>query len=298
MGKIRIKTLGDEEKEKEQKKKLEKKKEAKQAKGVSLKEQSEPKGDSLSENETEAQKLSDSTIARETSKETSLALEAKQVKKTKKEKFTKKGKKLHSKKYQSAAKIIDKNKVYSLNEALEILPKLKLSKFDETVELHVNTIEQGLSGKTKLPHGTGKEVKVAIADPSTGSGQVDALLKKIESGVIDFDVLLATPDVMPKLAKVAKILGPRGLMPNPKNGTISQDPEKESEKFKGGNISFKTETKASIIHLSVGKISFGDKKLMENIKAVISAITLAKIKNVTLKSTMSPGIKIDFTKTT
>lgn len=294
MGKIRIKTLGDEQAEKEQKKKARLAREAKQAQKKAITKDTEKSAEAEKESSATSVKSSVSSVVAEKPVTTENTEDKKRTRKkdSVSSVVARVAKKSRSKKYQSVAKTIEKNKVYSLSEALELLPKLKLSKFDETVELHVNTTEQGVSGKTKLPHGTGKEVKVAIADPSAGSGQVDALLKKIESGTIDFDVLIATPDMMPKLAKVARILGPKGLMPNPKNGTISANPEKEAEKFKGGNISFKTETKASAIHLTVGKLSFGDKKLAENIKAILSAIPSGKIKNTTLKSTMSPGIKI------
>ncbi len=179
---------------------------------------------------------------------------------------------------------VDKNKKYPLPDALALLRKVKIAKFDETVELHINTTEAGISGMVKLPYGTGKEIKVAVAD--------DTLLQEIEKGKINFDILIATPDMMPSLAKVAKILGPRGLMPNPKNGTISQDPASALKKFQGGQISFKTENKIPVIHLSVGKTSFEDEKLKENITTVISTIKKDRIKNATLTSTMSPGIKL------
>ncbi len=191
----------------------------------------------------------------------------------------------HSKSYQTIAKIVDRNKKYSLIDALAILEKLKRSHFDETVELHLNTTETGLSGNITLPHGTGKQIRIAIAD--------DDLLAKVATGKIDFDILLAAPAMMPKLARVAKILGPKGLMPNPKNATLVKDPEKAAENFKKGQVNFRTETKAPIMHLTVGKMSFGAKKLSENIDALIEAIKKEKIRNVTLKSTMSPGIKLE-----
>jgi large subunit ribosomal protein L1 len=112
-------------------------------------------------------------------------------------------------------------------------------------------------------------------------------------GKINFDMLLASPEMMPKLARVAKFLGPRGLMPNPKNNTLTNDPEKVAASFKKGQINFRTETKSPIIHLSVGKISYGTKKLFENITTLIDAIKKERIRNVTLKSTMSPGIKLE-----
>jgi len=206
--------------------------------------------------------------------------------KTAKKKFKKEKKAPHSKSYMAIAKTLDKSKKYSLLEGLNILEKLKRSKLDETVELHINTTETGVSGTITLPHGTGKLVRVAIAD--------DDVLAKVEQGKIEFDILLANPTMMPKLARVAKILGPRGLMPNPKNATLVKDPEKAAENFKKGQMNFKTEAKAPIMHLTVGKMSFGAKKLSENISALIDAIKKEKIRNVTLKSTMSPGIKLDF----
>jgi large subunit ribosomal protein L1 len=135
-----------------------------------------------------------------------------------------------------------------------------------------------------LPNGTGKKTKVAIAD--------DALIAEVEKGVISFDILVATPSMMPKLAKVAKVLGPKGLMPNPKNGTITDKPEEVAKKYEGGQVNFKTETKTPIIHLTVGKMSFGHEKLTENINALITAVKKSNIVNATLKSTMSPGIKL------
>jgi large subunit ribosomal protein L1 len=118
-------------------------------------------------------------------------------------------------------------------------------------------------------------------------------VKKIETGTIDFDVLLATPDAMPKLARVARILGPRGLMPNPKSGTVTTKPEEVAKKFQGGQINFKTEAKFPILHMIVGKLSFGEAKLSENIKTAIAAVETRNIRNVTIKSTMSPGMKLD-----
>ncbi|MEK7549153.1 MAG: 50S ribosomal protein L1, partial [Patescibacteria group bacterium] len=176
------------------------------------------------------------------------------------------------------------SKTYGLKDALELLSKFQKTKFDETIELHLNTVRSGISGTLTLPHGTGKTTRVAIAD--------EAMLAEIETGKINFDILVATPDMMPKLAKVAKILGPKGLMPNPKNGTITAKPEEVVKKFEGGQISFKTEAKAPLIHMTVGKFSFGDKKLTDNITAAVGAIKIENIAKITLKSTMSPGIRV------
>lgn len=217
-----------------------------------------------------------------------------QDKKELKEKYQKKTSKglTRSKSYQVKAALVDKNKTYSLSEALKLLPELTRAKFDETVEVHINTTENGISGSVILPHGTGKETRVAIAEGSNAQA-LDELVKHIESGTIDFDILIATPDAMPKLARVARVLGPRGLMPNPKNGTVTPKPQEVAKRYKGGQINFKTESKFPLLHIAVGKVSFGEKKLEENIKSVFSSISGKQIKSVTLKSTMSPGINVD-----
>lgn len=188
---------------------------------------------------------------------------------------------------------VDKNKKYRLQEAITILEKLKRAKFDETVELHINTISTGISERVTLPHGTGKKIRIEIANMGEDAKHVEELIKKVESGQIEFDVLIATPDSMPKLAKIARVLGPRGLMPNPKNGTISTNTAEVAKKYEGGQVNLKTEAKFPLLHLSVGKISFGDKKLTENIKAAVDAIKTKNIQTLTIKSTMSPGIKVD-----
>ncbi len=290
MGKIRIKTLGIEEIEKEEKKKARLAHEAKQAKkrqeqekmvkAPGLKGGEKVAAVGPSEEEIEAQLKTDAIDAKKA--EESPAKE----KAKKKSKFAKK--KARSRKYQAVAALVDKNKIYSLAEALVLLPKLKLANFDETVELHINTKEAGINGNIDLPHGTGRKIRVVVAD--------DKIIDAVSKGKIDFDVLLASPNIMPKLAKVAKFLGPKGLMPNPKNGTITEKPDEAIRKFEAGQVRFKTETKIPVMHLAVGKLSFGEKKLSENIKTALSVIGQQNINNVTLKSTMSPGIKIDLTK--
>ena len=277
MGKIRLKTIGDDEMEKKEKIDAEVKKEQKKARQEATE---APK-------EEETEEKSEEQIAGEKAKEKKEAeAEAETKAKTKKNKGPKKlGKqKVRSQKYQEALVLIDKNKLYSASDALEILEKTHLAKFDETVELHINTTASGISGALTLPHGTGKQIKVAIAD--------DALIAEIEKGKVTFDVLIAEPSMMPKLARVAKVLGPRGLMPNPKSGTITDKPEELAKKYQSGHATFKTEAKSPIIHLSVGKLSFGKEKLAENIKSAISSVKKANITNATLKSTMSPAIKI------
>lgn len=311
MGKIKVRELGNDALENKQKEhSKQKNKEKKLVKGVKGGERIVSVGPSEEElaKLSASEKLSDSAIARETLNEKTVTTETQ-----KKLKHRKTKKAPHSKSYQKAIGILDRSKKYKLTEALEMLTKLQRSKFDETVELHINTTETGVSGNITLPHGTGKQIRVAIATdelieeiakglPATPL-QASPLAKQSEAarasglrggrGQIDFDILLAAPIMMPKLARVAKILGPKGLMPNPKNATLVKDPEKAALEFKKGQINFRTELKAPIIHLIVGKISFGAKKLSENILALIEAIKKEKIRNVTLKSTMSPGIKLE-----
>ncbi len=284
MGKIRVKTLGDEEQEKVDQKKTEARAAAKKAK-----------------EEAEARKSAEDTstssahgAAPVAKKETTEAVEEapQEKKKQKKAKFVKSKKQTRSDAYLKAIEKVEKNKSYKLADALTLLPELKVAEFDETVELHINTTETGVSGAVTLPHGTGKSIRVTIVDGADAKA-VDETVKKIEAGQIDFDILIATPDAMPKLARVARVLGPKGLMPNPKNGTVTPKPADAAKKFEGGQMNFKTESKFPILHLTVGKVSFGEKKLADNIKAAVVAINAKKIKNVTLKSTMSPGIKLD-----
>ncbi len=179
---------------------------------------------------------------------------------------------------------VDKSKTYSLKDALELVKKTSVSKFDGSVEIHMNVSDKGLRGNVTLPHGTGKQVRIKIAD--------DSLIQQIaETGKIDFDLLVAEPAMMPKLAKVAKILGPKGLMPNPKTNTISPNPA-ELVKTLSGSISWKTQNDLPIIHTIIGKVSFDDKKLEENYQALVKSIGKEKIKSAFTKATMGPSIKL------
>jgi len=265
MGKIRVKSFGDQEEEAKQARKLQNRKDAKQAKKEAEEKAEEVIVEPAAQGVIEEKKLSGVKSA------------SGRAKKQKKKNF-------RSQKYQGLVATFDKTKIYSLSEALEFLVKLQRGKFDETVELHINTLTSGISGNVTLPYGSGKKTKVAIA--------TDALIAEIEKGIINFDILVATPSMMPKLARVAKVLGPKGLMPNPKNGTITEKPEEVAKKYEGGQVNFKTEAKSPIIHLTVGKMSFGAGKLSENLDALIGAVKKSNIISVTLKSTMSPGIKI------
>lgn len=282
MGKIRVKALGDEELEKQQLDATKARKEARLAADESKRAKRTEK--------KEAEQAPEAVIAAEAKSNEEAPVEKKQ----KKEKFqTTKGP-TRSKSYTEKAALVDTAKQYTLREALQLLPQLKRAKFDETVEIHLTTTETGITGSVTLPHGTGKQVRVAIARGSDQK-EIEELVKKIESGTIDFDILVATPDAMPKLARVAKVLGPRGLMPNPKNGTVTPSPDEVAKKYEGGQINFKTEAKFPLLHVAVGKVSFEENKIQENVKTIMSAIDKKKIKNATLKSTMSPAIHLDVT---
>lgn len=272
MGKIRVKTLGVDKFEEQDKKKSKVKKEQKEARKSAKGAHGGERLVAVGPSEEELAKI-------EVPKEE----EAPKVEeKTKKARA--KPQRQRSKRYRESLTLVDRSKTYPLSGAIELLKKVTFSTFDGTVELHINVKEKGVTGHLTLPHGSGKVTRVAIAN--------DEVLKEIEQGKIDFDVLLAHPSQMPKLAKVARILGPKGLMPNPKAGTISDAPEKLAEKYKAGQMNFRTEAQAPIIHLVVGKVSMGEKDLLENVQTVLSVIGSEKILNITLKSTMSPGIKL------
>ena len=286
MGKIKITTIGNEDEQKikeERRVKREEKKKRVHAEKVHI---SGMKGGqrvkAVGADEAEIEKLA--KLSEEVDKDQAEGLQAE-----KKEEKKKKVKvRVRSQRYKEAIMKIDHNRLYPINEALALLREVSLSRFDGSVELHINTIEKGLRGNVSLPSGTGKKIRIAIADAST----IDKLLGEIEKGKINFDALIAHPQIMGKLARVAKFLGPRGLMPNPKSGTISTEPEKIAKKLEAGEISWKTESDFPIIHQIIGKLSFKDKQLEDNVNALLKSISCDKIKSITLKSTMSPGIKV------
>ena len=242
----------------------------------------------------EKTKIVGATSEEEIEKMVKLAKEAESMEKEgvetkrKSEKEKERKPRVRGKRYKEALIKIDHAKKYKLEEAFKLLREIHLAKFDESVEVHLNVVEKGLRGMVSLPHGTGKKVRVVVADTTT----IDKLVAEIEKGIINFDSLVAHPQVMGKLGKVAKFLGPKGLMPNHKNGTISPTPEKVAEKIKGGEASWKTESDFPLIHQVIGKLSFADKQLIENYQTLVKAIGDVKIQAVTLKSSMSPGIKI------
>lgn len=194
--------------------------------------------------------------------------------------------KSRSKKYKSMAKMVKKDTLHTTEEAVKVLADLAKNTKLKTVELHLNTRETGLKGELKLPHSTGKEVKVAIFS--------DKVAAEINAGKINFDILLATPADMPKLAKFARVLGPKGVMPNPRSGTITDNPTKRAEELTaGGTLTYKTEAKFPIIHLNLGPITQDGKDLVDNINEAIKGIGLGKIKSAFLTCTHTPSVKLN-----
>lgn len=194
------------------------------------------------------------------------------------------GPKIRGKKYQQLKTQVDAAKTYSPKEAFELLKKVSFGKNTQTVEVHVNVTEKGLSGNVNLPHFAGKQRKIVVFD--------DELASEIKAGKINFDVLVASPADMPKILPLAKVLGPKGLMPNPKNGTLVPNPQKTVESFSGNSLHYKTEKDFPIIHTVIGKVDQPTKELTENFSALIEAVNPKNIKKVVVKSTMSPGIKV------
>lgn len=201
------------------------------------------------------------------------------------EKEDAKEKKVHTrgKNYKGAKAKIDSNKLYPVLDAIKLIKDLKYAKFDETYELHIMVKKQGLNININLPHPFGKTKKVEVAN--------DATIDKLKAGKVDFDVLLATPEMMPKLVMFAKLLGPKGLMPNPKNGTLIKS-DKEAEKYSASQTTIKTEKEQPIVHIAAGKMSMDEKDISENITAIFDVINRNLIERVYLKSTMSPSIKL------
>ena len=213
------------------------------------------------------------------------------------------------KNFQKAAEKIEKDKRYTLTEALELAVKTSPVKFDATVEVHVNLnidprhADQNLRDNLLLPAGTGKKIRVAVfADENTEGADVSGvenLLKQLDKGVMDFDIIISTPANMPKLGKYARALGPRGLMPNPKSGTVTNDVAKALKEAKAGRVEYRVDS-TGIVHLGVGKVSFGAIKLAENIGAVFASIKANKpssvkgtyVKSIHLTTTMGPSITL------
>ncbi|MBI2021382.1 50S ribosomal protein L1 [Candidatus Daviesbacteria bacterium] len=207
-----------------------------------------------------------------------------------------------SKKYQKTVEEFERGKHYSIPEAVELSKKLSYSKFTGSLEIHINTQTTGLRGLVSLPYSEGKKLRIlAFGKDAQESGAdivgTDETLEEISKGKIDFDMVITTPLWMSKLAKVAKVLGPKGLMPNPKNGTITSPSadglKKAVENFQGGKTEYKSEPKAPIIHLALGKLNQPSEELTANVKTLLITLGKSRIKKVTLSPTLGPGVKVD-----
>ncbi len=226
----------------------------------------------------------------------------------------------HGKKYAEAAKLVDRATLYDTADAIALVKKTATAKFDETVEVHIRTgcdgrhAEQQVRGAVVLPNGTGKTVKVLVFAKGDKVAEAEAagadhvggeeLIPKIQNeGWLDFDVVVATPDMMGVVGRLGKVLGPKGLMPNPKAGTVTMDVTKAVNDIKAGKIEYRLD-KANIIHVPVGKVSFDESKLQENFDALMEAIVKARpsalkgqyLRSITLATTMGPGVKINTAK--
>lgn len=219
------------------------------------------------------------------------------------------------KKFREVAKLVEKGKEYSTKDAIDLAIKTSPVKFDATVELHIRLgvdpkqADQNVRDNLVLPAGTGKTIRIAVladGDDAVAAKKAgadiagsDDLLKEIEKGVINFDTLIATPTMMARLGKYARVLGPKGLMPNPKSGTVTPDVKKAVEQAKAGRVEYRVDT-TGIVHLGVGKVSFGSEKLMQNVQAVFASVKGNKpasvkaiyVKSITVTTTMGPGIKV------
>lgn len=207
-----------------------------------------------------------------------------------------------SKKYQEMVKDLDKTQTYPLNEAIELIKKSSYSKFTGSLEAHINTSQTGIRGLVSLPFASGKKLTI-LAFGSTPSKDFaeqegvilgdDEIIEEISKGKVNFDLVITTPEWMAKLAKTAKILGPRGLMPNPKNGTITSDLKKAVEGFQTGKTEYKTEAKSPILHMNLGKLDQPTEELAANAKALLLILGKSRIKKVTLSPTMGPSVKVN-----
>lgn len=220
------------------------------------------------------------------------------------------------KRYTAAAQGFDRSVKFTEVDALELVKKNATAKFDETIELHIRTgcdsrhADQQVRGSVVLPAGTGKKVRILVfakgakADEAQAAGAdfvgAEELIPKIQDGWFDYDVIIATPDMMGVVGRLGKILGPKGLMPNPKSGTVTMDVAKAIEETKAGKVEYRLD-KTNIIHTPIGKVSFGPEKLTENFNALLEAVVKAKpaaakgqyLKSVTVASTMGPGVKVN-----
>lgn len=192
---------------------------------------------------------------------------------------------IRGKKYINARAYVDRTRTYPLDEAVVLAKKSHFAKFPGSLEVNlVLRGEEGVNVDVNFPFATGRSVSVAVA--------TDELLKEIEKGVITFNILVAHPSMMPKLSKLARVLGPKGLMPNPKNGTLTPDPEKRKKELEGGAMTVKAEKKAPLVHVVIGKLSQPEKELSANLRALLKAYPAGKVMKCTIAATMGPGVKV------
>jgi len=209
--------------------------------------------------------------------------------KSEKTKVRPKKKKGHSKAYLDKAGLIDTGKLYKLEEAIGLVKKVSYGKFDGTISLAIRIAkskktDEAIRGTIRLPHGTGKKIKVAVAS--------EELIEEIKKGKTDFDLLVAAPEMMPHLAQVAKILGPKGKMPNPKDGTVVDDPKAHLEELGEKIVRFRADAHRNV-HIPVGRVSWAEEKLLENIQAALKTLASEKKLSIALSPTMGPGVKVE-----
>lgn len=284
-----MKTLGLEELEKEQADKAKKRRDAKREKkgdamisesdsgsraGVTATSADHEKAQSSHESTDQSSEGQDLASPKSPSKKKSLKQKTQQVQSHH-----------HVGKKYKAAKLKVQSKAYTVVQAIKLVKDMTYAKFPETVEVHMNLKESGIKGEVRLPHGTGKAIRAVIADVE--------VLKDIAAGKIEFDVLIAPPAMMPELVKYAKILGPKGLMPNPKSGTVTDKPEEAVKKFQGGAVRYSSEAKFPLLHQSVGKMTFEEKQLVENIEALLDAVNRKNIISAFVSGTMTPSVEIE-----
>lgn len=204
----------------------------------------------------------------------------------------------HSQKYQESLAKVDRSKNYPINEAVDLAKSVSYAKFGGSLEIHINTTVKGVRGLITLPFASGKKLKILAFGKAAEESGADLIgnddsLKEIEKGKVNFDVLVTTPEWMPKIARLARVLGPKGLMPNPKNGTVTDNLKKAVTEIQGGKTEYKSENKANVIHLAIGSLNQPSEELSANAKTLLAVVGRSKVKKATLAPTMGPGIKVD-----
>lgn len=230
------------------------------------------------------------TEKKEAAKETKTSKETKKVEAKKSQ--------TRGKKYSEAREKVERNKPYSIDAAVELSKQVSYSSFDGTIEIHINTNAKNMRGLVSLPFASGKKLKIIAFGKNADQSGADLIgddtaLSEIEKGRINFDVLVTSPEWMPKLARAAKILGPRGLMPNPKSGTISADLKKAVTDIQSGKVEYKTERNGQVIHLGIGKSSQPSEQISQNIRILLNSIGKTRIKKAVLAPTMGPSVQLD-----